>query len=46
MTWSKVEVFRLQKDERMMKVSGAIGTPNILSWLKNVSSPPTVAVLV
>ena len=46
LTWSTVEVFRLKKDERMMKVSGAIGTPNISSRSKNVSSPPTVAVLV
>ena len=46
MTWSMVEVFRLQMTERMMKVSGAMATQNISSRVKNVSSPPTVAVLV
>ena len=46
LTWSIIEVFRLQMTERIMKVSGVIFTPNILSSLKNVSSPPTVAVLV
>ena len=46
LTWSMVEVFRLQMTERMMKVSGAMATQNISSRVKNVSSPPTVAVLV